>query len=146
MSTYKNDKRGANRIALSAPLVAESIGQAPLELHANLQKIYTRVDAVPASEKFPGTLRDLSTNGAFVASENPLPLLARVAFRFELPTFGALEGVGWTLWRRASDCEVPGKDGSPVVLPAGFGLLFEAIPLDARIAIQQLVKKTAQSD
>ncbi len=45
------------------------------------------------------------------------------------------------LWRRADDCEVPAADGSMVKLPKGIGVLFEAIPLDARIAIHELVQR-----
>ena len=43
-----------------------------------------------SGEKFPGVVRDLSTNGAFISGE-PLPLLSRVAFTFPLEGFGQVE-------------------------------------------------------
>jgi hypothetical protein len=70
----------------------------------------------------------------------PLPLLSRVAFSFELKDFGRIEAIGWTLWRRSEDCEIPCEGASPITLAKGFGILFEAIPLDARIAIHRMVQ------
>jgi hypothetical protein len=65
-----------------------------------------------------------------------------VAFSFVLEKFGQVEVLGWTLWRRSADCEVPveGVD-APVVLQAGFGVLFEAISLEARQAIADVVNR-----
>jgi hypothetical protein len=138
-----SEKRKAGRIATNIPMVVESIGQPPIKLHPNLAKVYSRVspNGDAKGEKFPATLRDLSTNGAFIVGD-PLPLLARVAFSFELPDFGRIEAIGWTLWRRSDDCEIPCEGASPIVLAKGFGLLFEAIPLDARMAIHRMVKNT----
>ena len=140
----KNDKRRALRIALNVPTVVEPIGQPPVKLHENLAEVYERVAPSEDSigKKFPGVVRDLSTNGAFVAGES-LPLLSRVTFVFLLTGFGQVEVIGWTLWRRARDCELPRPDGSSVILPHGFGVLFEAIPLDARLAIHKLVNEPA---
>lgn len=138
----KNEKRKAGRIALNLPMLVESIGQQPMKLHPNLAKVYSRVSPNGAvGEKLPATLRDLSTNGAFIVG-TPLPLLSRVAFSFELPDFGRIEAIGWTLWRRSEDCEIPCEGAAPFVLSQGFGLLFEAIPLDARMAIHRMVQNT----
>ncbi len=138
----KNEKRRAGRIALNIPMVVESIGQPPMNLHPNLAKVYARVSPTDStSEKFPANLRDLSTNGAFVVGE-PLPLLSRVAFSFELPDFGRIEAIGWTLWRRSADCEIPIEGKMPITLSKGFGILFEAIPLDARMAIHRMVQNS----
>ncbi len=137
-----NDNRRALRVALNVPALIEPIGQPPVDLHENLRKVYERVS--PAShrigERFPGILRDLSTNGAFIAGE-AMPLLSRVAFSFTLPGFGAIETIGWVLWRRSEDCELPRAGGAPLSLPRGFGVLFEAIALDARVAIHKLVNE-----
>ncbi len=135
-----SEKRKAGRIALNIPMVVESIGQPPMKLHPNLADVYSRVTPSESkNEKFPATLRDLSTNGAFVVGE-PLPLLSRVAFSFELPDFGRIEAIGWTLWRRSEDCEIPCEDAMPIQLSKGFGILFEAVPLDARMAIHRMVQ------
>jgi hypothetical protein len=135
-----DEKRKAGRIATNIPMVVESIGQPAIELHPNLAEVYTRVSPTgDKGEKFPATLRDLSTNGAFIVGD-PLPLLSRVAFSFELPDFGRIEAIGWTLWRRSEDCEIPCEGAAPISLAKGFGLLFEAIPLDARLAIHRMVQ------
>lgn len=138
----KTDNRNATRVALNAPILIESIGQPIFELHPALASVYSRVNPEPSGDKFPGRLRDLSTNGAFVAGE-ALPLLSRIAFSFELEDFGRVEGIGWTMWRREDDCEIPRDGLEPARLPKGFGILFEAIPLDARLAIHRMVQRTS---
>ena len=140
MSAKKQDHRRALRIAVNIPTLIEPVGQPEVRLHENLAAVYQRVAATSdlVGEKFPGVLRDLSTNGAFIAGE-PLPLLSRVAFTFPLDGFGQVEVLAWTLWRREDDCEIPRADGSMIELPKGFGVLFEAIPLDARLAINKIV-------
>ena len=87
----------------------------------------------------PAVVRDLSTNGAFVTGE-ALPLLTRVAIHFEVRAIGPIDAIGWVLWRRDADCEIPGPSGEMVALPRGFGILFEAIPLETRQAIALLAK------
>lgn len=138
--TQAVDNRQALRVALNLPTVVEVIDQPRIELEPALARVYQRVEPNPQAigRKFPGALRDLSTNGAFVAGE-ALPLLSRVTFSFELEGFGPVTVFGWTLWRRESDCELPRPDGTTALLPRGFGVLFEAIPLDARVAIHRLV-------
>ncbi len=142
MSANRPEQRRALRIAVNIPTLIEPVGQPKLKLHDNLAKVYQRVAAAEEmiGEKIPGILKDLSTNGAFIAG-NPLPLLSRVAFTFPLDGFGQVEVLAWTLWRREEDCEIPRASGAPLELPKGFGVLFEAIPLDARLAIHELVSK-----
>lgn len=135
-----DDKRRALRVVLNVPTVVEVVDQPPIDLHPALARVYQRVepDRSLVGRRFPGAVRDLSTNGAFVAGE-ALPLVSRVTFTFELQDFGPVTAFGWTLWRRESDCELPRASGASALLPRGFGVLFEAIPLDARIAIHRLV-------
>jgi len=90
--------------------------------------------------RFPAVVRDLSTNGAFISAE-PLPLLSRVAVKFELKGVGNVDAVGWVLWQRSEDCQLPTAAGS-VTLPRGFGVLFESIPLEIRSAIAALVARS----
>ncbi len=140
----KDDKRRAPRVALNVPTVVSPIGQPAIELHESLGRVYERVQAADTmvGDRFPGVVRDLSTNGAFVSGE-PLPLLSRVRFSFTLEQFGVIDTIGWVLWRRSQDCELPGQTGESIVLPQGFGVLFEAIPLDARLAIHKLIRNQA---
>ena len=136
------EKRRAQRIILNTPTLIEAIKQPEIRLHDNLAAVYERVRANGdrVGEKLPGVVRDLSTNGAFLTGVT-MPLLSRVAFSFALEGHGQVEVLGWVLWRRTDDCELPGKDGSMVPLTKGIGVLFEAIPLDARIAIHEYVRK-----
>jgi hypothetical protein len=134
--------RRAARLVINAPAIVESIGQGTMQLHPNLAAVFRRVDAdsTTIGKRFPAVVRDLSTNGAFISGA-PLPLLARVAVKFELKGVGAVDAVGWVLWQRASDCELPTPTGS-ITLPKGFGVLFESIPLEIRAAIAGLVART----
>jgi len=131
----------APHLVVNAPAVIESIGQASMQLHPNLARVFRRVDADKSSvgTKFPAMIRDLSTNGAFVSGA-PLPLLSRVALKFELKGVGTVDAIGWVLWQRMDDCEVPYADASST-LPKGFGVLFEAIPMETRTAIAALVSR-----
>ena len=108
-------------------------------LHPNLQAVFRRVDADTSTlgKRFPAVVRDLSTNGAFITGA-PLPLLARVAIKFEVRGIGPIDAVGWVLWQRTDDCELP-TTTALTTLPKGFGILFESIPLETRAAIASLV-------
>jgi hypothetical protein len=136
------NNRRALRIQVSQPTVLHALGQPEVALHPNLVAVYERVRAARerVGERLPGIVRDLSTNGAFIASE-PLPLLSRVALGFEIDGHGPVEALGWVMWRRTADCEIPRADGTMAALPRGFGVLFESIPLDARLAIHRLVER-----
>ena len=133
--------RRAARLVINAPAIVESIGQGPMQLHPNLSAVFRRVEAdtTTIGKRFPAVVRDLSTNGAFISGA-PLPLLARVAVKFEIKGIGAVDAVGWVLWQRAADCELPTPTGT-VTLPRGFGVLFESIPLEIRSAIAALVAR-----
>jgi hypothetical protein len=133
------DQRRAARLVVNSPAVVESIGQVPMTLHPNLAAVFKRVEADGSTigKRFPAVVRDLSTNGAFISGPT-LPLLSRVAVRFDVRGIGSIEAVGWVLWQRAEDCELPGENG-PVMLPKGFGILFESIPLETRSQIAGLV-------
>ena len=132
-----SDVRRAPRLVVNAPAVVESIGQASMALHPNLARVFKRVDAdkTAIGAKFPAVVRDLSTNGAFISGD-PLPLLSRVALKFEVRGVGTVDAIGWVLWQRTDDCEV-----QATTLPRGFGVLFEAIPMETRAAIAALVHK-----
>jgi hypothetical protein len=138
-----SEHRRAARLVVNAPAVVESIGQVAMQLHPNLAAVFRRVDAdaTTVGRRFPAVVRDLSTNGAFVSGP-PLPLLSRVALRFEVRGIGPIDAVGWVLWQRTDDCQLPASatgTGAVAVLPKGFGVLFESIPLDTRTAIAALV-------
>lgn len=136
-----SDHRRAARLVVNSPAVIESIGQVPMTLHPNLAAVFRRVesDSSTIGKRFPAVVRDLSTNGAFISGP-PLPLLSRVAVKFDVRGIGAIDAVGWVLWQRTDDCELPGQGGN-VTLPKGFGVLFESIPLETRAQIATLVAK-----
>src|SRR5690349_22275025 len=100
-----------------------------MELPAAVAKVYTRVesDKTALGRRFPGIVRDLSTNGAFIATE-PVPLLSRLAIGFDFEGT-RVDALAWVMWRRDGDCEVATSNG-PVVLPRGIGVMFESVPLD----------------
>jgi hypothetical protein len=62
--------------------------------------------------------------------------------KFEVRGLGTVDAVGWVLWQRTGDCELPAEGGGDATqLPKGFGVLFESIPLETRAAIAALVAK-----
>jgi hypothetical protein len=140
MSDAKSEQRQAARINVNIPTLVEVIGMRTVKLQPNLEKVYQRVNAADerVGEKFPAVLRDLSTNGAFISGP-ALPLLSRVAFTFPLDGHGQVEFIGWSLWRRTESCEIPRDGDASLKLAAGFGVLFEAISLEARQAIAKVV-------
>jgi hypothetical protein len=133
------DHRRAARLVVNSPAVVESIGQVPMTLHPNLAAVFKRVEADGSTvgKRFPAVVRDLSTNGAFISGPT-LPLLSRVALKFDVRGIGSIDAVGWVLWQRADDCELPAESGT-ITLPKGFGILFESIPLETRAQIASLV-------
>ncbi len=136
-----SESRSARRVVVNVPAVVESIGQPDVSLHPSLQAVYERVaSAGTDGRRFPAVVRDLSSNGAFISGD-ALPLLSRVAVHFEVKGVGPIDAIGWVLWRRHGDCQVPSPSGELVTLPAGFGILFEAIPLDTRNAIAALAQR-----
>lgn len=141
MTAMSSEHRRAARLVVNSPAVVESIGQVPITLHPNLAAVFKRVeaDATTQGRRFPAVVRDLSTNGAFISGPI-LPLLSRVALKFEVRGIGPIDAVGWVLWQRTSDCELPGEGGT-VNLPKGFGVLFESIPLETRAQIAAYVAK-----
>jgi len=136
-----SEHRRAARLVVNSPAIIESIGQVPMTLHPNLAAVFRRVESDNSTigKRFPAVVRDLSTNGAFISGP-PLPLLSRVAVKFDVRGIGSIDAVGWVLWQRTDDCELPGPGGN-VTLPKGFGVLFESIPLETRAQIAQLVAK-----
>ena len=133
------EHRRARRVAVSVPATIESIGQPDVALHPTVAAVYVRVESDRGSigRTGPGIVRDLSTNGAFIACE-PLPLLSRVRVGFDLPQFGAIEAIGWVLWVRTRACEIADALGDAVVLPRGIGILFEALSIEARMHISKM--------
>lgn len=115
------------------------MGQSNKQLPESLAKVYSRVAATePEEHIYPCTIKDLSTNGAFLVG-SVLPLLSRVSFQFRLKNYGLVQALGWVLWHRNDDCVIPNPRGE-VSLQKGFGVLFESLPLDARLVIRELAE------
>ena len=76
------------------------------------------------SQFFVGLAGDLSEGGVFVSTYQPLPIGARVAIEFTLPS-GVVKAKGTVRWTRsASDGATP-----------GIGISFDAIPDETRAKI-----------
>lgn len=125
------EKRRARRVLLNAPTTIQPL--APSERAERGDG-----DAL-AGGRFAAIVRDISVNGAFIAGA-PLALLTRVAFSFELPEFGVIEVQGLSLWRREVAAHERDAEGERIISPPGFGILFEALPLDARVAIHKFIE------
>ena len=142
-----NRPRQSGRVAVRIP-VAVSVIAAPIE-DANENTICesVRFPVEMAGQNLTGFLTDLSLNGAFLAvNEDVPPLLARLALEFELPNCGRVSAVGLVMWRRkrphgTSECVTPVEVGqSP-----GVGILFEALHLQARTAVAEMIRQRGDS-
>jgi hypothetical protein len=134
----QHEKRQARRVLLNVPTVVRPLPSegSPPGGEGMYERVVSTLDMI--GKEIPAVVRDISVNGAFIAGD-PLPLLTRVSFSFPLEGYGQIDALGWSLWRREQDYEVPDPNGTALILPKGFGVLFEAIPLDARIAIHKFV-------
>ena len=133
------ERRAATRAGIQLPVEVEVIGQ-PLGLDEDLVGDPIERAAFPVhmrGEKLQGTIRDISVNGARIASDRFPHILSRVALRFELPGHGPVHGVALVMWRRTVRHETI-VDGQRISREAGFGLVFESLALKARIAIATL--------
>ena len=133
-------KRRDARIEVAWNVSCEKTVEIDQALQPELAQVYERIRADPTDKgkRFAATLRDLSVNGAFLEAP-PLPLLSRVVMMIDMPTFRAVEAVGWVLWRRTAPCTITRPSGAPVTLGAGFGVVFEWISLEARLEIARRV-------
>jgi hypothetical protein len=136
----KRVRRRDARIEVAWTTACEKTVEIEQKLDPELEKVYERVHADPTDigKRFVATLRDLSVNGAFLECE-PLPLLSRVKLNIEVPNFKIIEAVGWVLWRRRASCTIRRPNGAPITLGAGFGVIFEYMPLEGRLEIARRV-------
>jgi hypothetical protein len=139
---FTHEQRRAPRLFVTLPTVVEKLGSRVGEVHPVLAAVYERVqpDLSDVGNRFPAVLKDLSVNGCFIEGP-PLPLLSRIAFTFAFGQHGQVEALGWVLWRRVKDADLPppAPGAAAIKIKAGFGVLFEAVPLDMRVAIARMV-------
>ncbi len=140
------DVRNAPRALVTIPTLVEKVGQQPISPDPGLVPHFERVSAHGGGigAKVPGIIRDLSVNGVFIAAQ-PFPLLSRVSFTFPLTGYGQVDAIGWVFWRRSQDVTVRYTGREAAFLPAGIGVLFESVPIDARIAIAQIVASAVRA-
>lgn len=140
------DQRRTPRLFVNLPATYEVLPVQKVDMPADLAEVYERVHASSdhVGTRFDGVIRDLSVNGAFVNGPT-VPLLSRCLITFPLPGMPEVEAIGWVLWRRKGDCVIqrvmPGDStASRLILPEGFGLLFESITHNSRRHITRLIR------
>lgn len=144
--TSAQDRRRSPRLFVNLPATYEVLPARSMEMPPDLAAVYERVQASAggAGEAQEGVIRDLSVNGTFINGP-PVELLSRCRVAFPLPGIPEVEAFGWVLWRRTEDCVIqrvmPG-DASPsrLILPQGFGVLFESISNRSRRHIAHLIR------
>jgi hypothetical protein len=141
-----SEKRRSPRLFVNLPVSYEVLPARSMEMPKDLAEVYERVQASDelAGTRIEGIIRDLSINGAFINGAT-VPLLSRVALIFPLPGIPEVEAVGWVLWRRKKECVIqrmmPGDTApSRLILPEGFGVLFESITAHSRRHIGRLIR------
>ena len=140
------EKRRSPRLFVNLPVSYEVLSARKVAMPKDLEEVYERVQANDefAGTRIEGIIRDLSINGAFI-NGSTVPLLSRVALTFPLPGIPEVEAVGWVLWRRKKECVIqrvmPGDTApSRLILPEGYGVLFESITANSRRHIGRLIR------
>ena len=134
--------RRAARVDVRIPAVVQVQGPLSGSLSSPMS---TNYEAVPVPDEMQGaelegTIVNLSLNGAFVAVAGQVPpLLGRLAVRFELEGFGPVLAHCIVMWR--SVVGALAADYLSSSSASGVGVLFEAIPIEARQAIADVVRK-----
>ncbi|MDY0004883.1 MAG: PilZ domain-containing protein [Polyangia bacterium] len=140
------DQRRTPRLFVNLPATYEVLPVQEVEMPPDLAEVYERVNASDEAtgKRFEGVIKDLSINGAFINGAT-VPLLSRCLITFPLPGMPEVEAIGWVLWRRKTDCVIqrvmPGDTiASRLILPQGFGVLFESITKNSRRHITRLIR------
>jgi hypothetical protein len=140
------EQRRTPRLFVNLPATYEVLPVHQVDMPQDLAEVYERVNASSdqVGTTFEGVIRDLSINGAFVNGPT-VPLLSRCLITFPLPGMPEVEAIGWVLWRRKQECVIqrvlPGdKSPSRLILPEGFGVLFESITHNSRRHITRLIR------
>jgi siroheme synthase (precorrin-2 oxidase/ferrochelatase) len=87
------------------------------------------------NQSYRGTIFNLSRDGAFIATPEPLPKLTRItSLEFTLPSNDVIRNVeGFVVWENTLD-----QPRAPIY-PPGFALMFESLSRDSLTAIEQYV-------
>jgi len=134
------ERRGARRLRCDLPTMVQVLGPRGGEVDQEYERVEPPTELMGQRVRY--TVRVLSGNGAFLEGP-PLPLLSRVRFSFALQGRGPVEVEGWVMGRRCRPTRVKRWDGE-ATLPPGIGVLFDLIPLPARIALSELAHAERQ--
>ncbi|WP_375772619.1 PilZ domain-containing protein [Archangium gephyra] len=83
-----------------------------------------------AGEFYEARILDLSVNGARLSSRMQPALLSRLGLSFSFAEFKHVQATALVMWRTA---------GASPEGEYGFGVLFEAIPVDVRVSIHKAI-------
>ena len=132
------ERRRAKRIAVNIEVVVSVMDNAPASVvqagpaESNIERVVFATQG--SGEFFDADMLDISTNGARLASDLHPPLLSRVSLAFNFEELKYVHATALVMWRTT----VPGSDGR-----YGFGVLFEAIPVDVRVRIEKAINAKA---
>ena len=141
-----SERRRAVRVQVRIPAVIEVLGSQPGRFDPDYESL-----AIPnefAGRRFEGTILDLSVNGARVMSPIIPAVMSRLSLSFDVPGFGSTLAACLVMWRRTTPAiSMPPVEGGSQgeATQGGFGVLFEAFDLMARLAIAQLAA-TAEAE
>jgi hypothetical protein len=132
------DRRRAKRIAVNIEVVVSVMDNAPGSVvqanpaESNIERVVFTTQG--SGEFFDADMLDISTNGARLSSELQPPLLSRVSLAFNFEELRYVHATALVMWRTRT----PASDGK-----YGFGVLFEAIPVDVRVRIEKAITTKA---
>ncbi|MBZ5553150.1 MAG: PilZ domain-containing protein [Acidobacteriia bacterium] len=124
-----------------AEALAEKVIHSYAQNHDRSQRASPRVGAHftvqyrAENQPHHGTIFNLSRDGAFIATPEPLPKLTRItSLEFTLPSNEVIRNAeGFVVWENTPD-----QPRTPIY-PPGFALMFESLSRDSLTAIEQYV-------
>jgi hypothetical protein len=127
--------RRAKRIAVNIDVQVSVMDDVPASVtqsdaERNIERV--KLSTEGAGEFFDAEMVDVSFNGAGLTSETQPPLLSRVSLAFNFQEHRYVHVTALVMWRTT----VPSPQGQ-----YGFGVLFEAMPVDVRMSINKAVEQ-----
>ena len=117
-------------------VLGEPMGDSPQLAQDETTEERIPIDSSLAGVRGEGKVVEISQNGAFIDGDPNPPVLSRLALELDVPGFGPATVIALVMWRRTVARVVGGQ-----ALPAGFGVLFEAVHIKARLGIAEYIAR-----
>ena len=138
------ERRRFVRVTVDIPATVQLLGQGAggPEIDPGYERM--SISTVRSLRNVDATVRDLSVNGAQVVAPVAPPLMAQLSLSFPLPGYGMALAMCVVLWRREAGQDQPPAQGPGQPALATFGVMFEAVDLEVRRTIADIVARSQE--